>query len=103
MKVVDVNFSLSKQDKHKAIYSLQDLTQKKNQIEQGLKSGHYSPAEMFQNTKELDTVMEKIKRYEEKYIEAIDLEKFYAMNLSQCPKNKIIHEIEYCYVTFKTN
>ena len=25
------------------------------------------------------------------------------MNLSTCPKNKILHQIEYCYITFKSN
>ena len=58
---------------------------------------------MYEQSKELEIIKEKIGRYEEKYIEAIDLEKYYAMNLAICPKNKLLHKIEYCYVTFKSN
>lgn len=60
-------------------------------MEASLKSGSNSPAEMYQQSKELAVTKEKIGRYEEKYIEAIDLEKYYAMNLATCPKNKLLH------------
>ena len=46
---------------------------------------------MYEQSKELEIIKEKIGRYEEKYIEAIDLEKYYAMNLAICPKNKLLH------------
>tara|TARA_B110000285_G_C14880927_1_gene493867 strand:- start:458 stop:598 length:141 start_codon:yes stop_codon:yes gene_type:complete len=46
---------------------------------------------MYQQSKELELTKEKVRRYEEKYIEAIDLEKFHAMNLATCPKNKVLH------------
>jgi hypothetical protein len=39
---------------------LQDLQDKKNHIDTGIKSGDYTPAEMFQKNRELESIVDKI-------------------------------------------
>lgn len=34
---------------------------------------------------------------------AIELEEKWAFNVSSCPANKLLHFVEYTYVTFKSN
>tara|TARA_B110000285_G_scaffold209591_1_gene250705 strand:- start:180 stop:587 length:408 start_codon:yes stop_codon:yes gene_type:complete len=48
-------------------------------------------------------LLEKSGRFEDRYAKACELEEEYAFNVPAAPKNKIIHFIEYTYVTFKSN
>lgn len=48
-------------------------------------------------------LMEKYERFESRYLLAIELEEKWAFNVSSCPATKLLHFVEYTYVTFKSN
>ena len=48
-------------------------------------------------------LIEKYERFESRYLLAIELEEKWAFNVSSCPANKLLHFVEYTYVTFKSN
>jgi hypothetical protein len=46
---------------------------------------------------------EKFGRFKERYTDALEAEEIYAFNPQTAPKDKVLHSIEYAYVTFKSN
>lgn len=82
---------------------MQEFSSRITDIQNKLGAGEYGPADQFAKTKELNVLLEKSQRFEDKYIKAVELEEEYAFNVSQAPKSKILHFIEYTYVTFKSN
>ena len=86
MEVADVQFSLSKQDKHKALYKLQEFSDTIETIQKKLAGNEYGPADQFAKTKELGTLLEKSERFEDRYTKACQLEEEYAFNVPAAPR-----------------
>ena len=103
MEVVDVQFSLSKSDKHVAIFKIQDFMRRVIEINNKINAGDYSAGELYNRTIELKNIEERIQKLREKYKIAVALEEKIALTVSIAPAWQLLEMIEYTYVTFKSN
>ena len=103
MEISDIQFSLSKCERHKAIYKITEFKNKVEEINRKKANGEYSPGEMWSKTKELAKLTEKIEKLEIKYKEAVKLEFKNALSVSTAPKWQLFDMVEYIYITFKSN
>ena len=53
MEIADIQFSLSKCEKHKAIYKIAEAKKIVDEITQKMDNGQYSPGEKWSKTKEM--------------------------------------------------
>jgi ketopantoate reductase len=58
---------------------------------------------MWQKSKELEKLNEKLKKLEEKYIDECKQEEKNALHVSIAPKDQLLDHIDYVFVTFKSN
>jgi hypothetical protein len=103
MEISDIQFSLSKCERHKAIFKIAEFKASVDEINRKKANGEYSPGEMWSKTKELAKLTEKIDKLEIKYKEAVKLEFKNALSVSTAPKWQLFDMVEYIYISFKSN
>ena len=86
MEVVDVQFSLSKSEKHVAIFKMQAFERRVKEINNKIKAGEYSAGELYNRTNELKSIDERVIRLREKYKNAVAQEEKNALTVSIAPK-----------------
>ena len=64
MEIADVQLSLSKCERHKAIYKLAEFKSKVKEINDKKAKGEYSPGELWAKSKEVTKLSEKILKLE---------------------------------------
>ena len=67
MEIADVQFSLSKSEKHVAIFKMQEFERRVRDINNKINAGEYSAGELYNRTNELKRIEERVERLEEKY------------------------------------
>lgn len=103
MEVADVQFSLSKQEKHVAIFKMQEFERRVRDIKNRMNAGEYSALELYNRTNELQSIEERQHRLREKYKAAVAQEEKNALAVSIAPKWQLLDMVEYVYITFKSN
>ena len=103
MEIADIQFSLSKQERHKAIYKITELKGIVDEINRKKANGGYSPGELWAKSKELKKCQERIEKLEIKYKEAVKQEFKNALTVSTAPKWQLYDMVEYIYISFKSN
>ena len=103
MEIADVQFSLSKSEKHVALFKLQEFERRVREINNKINAGDYSAGELYNRTNELKTISERVQRLFEKYKIAVEQEEKNALNVSIAPKWQLLEMVEYVYITFKSN
>ena len=64
MEIADIQLSLSKQEKHMAIYKITEYRNTVNEINRKKANGEYSPGELWSKSRELTKAMERIVKLE---------------------------------------
>lgn len=103
IQIVDIQLALSKQPKHFIIYKMEDIKNQIQDIKQNINAGNYGTYQLFSKNKEIQKLEQKYERLNEKHFEAIKEEKKNAQNPTLVPKQLLLQEIEYVFVTLKTN
>ena len=103
IQIVDIQLALSKQPKHFIIYKMEEIKSKLQDIKQNINAGTYGAAQLFTKNQEIKKLEQKYERLQDKHFEAIFEEKKNAKNPTLVPKQVLLQQIEYVFVTLKTN
>jgi hypothetical protein len=62
LEIADIQFSLTKRERHFALYKMQEYHTEKNEIHANIEAGSYIPTILWQRTKDLEKLNEKFKK-----------------------------------------